>query len=291
MGWVIQGKIAKLNHGLSSIEKFVLLTFSSFATDDGSSCYPAVSTVSKRTMTSDRTVQRAVKKFVKAGVMIVVKKPGRQRPIKYQIDIARAEELYYRPDDENKPDGREAEGGDSLSGKPSLKGDSLSGNAKIKGDTSSQKGVSLSQKGDSLSLKGDAVSGNPINNPFKKPIDKPSAQAGARDVAPSPACARWKEVKDELLQHFKESVYKAWIKILIPEHDDGETLTLAVATKFFRDHVTKNYLEDLQKITSRKIQFEVRSYASQANSRASREGEEDNSGGLGGSQSLQPSGF
>ena len=69
MGWVIQGEIAKLNQGLTHVEKFVLLTFASFALDDGSSCYPAHGTVAERTILSERTVRRVVAKFVKNGVM------------------------------------------------------------------------------------------------------------------------------------------------------------------------------------------------------------------------------
>ena len=76
MGWVIQGEIAKLNQGLTHVEKFVLLAFSSFALDDGSSCYPALATVAERTILSERTVRRVVAKLVKNGVMIAKGKHG-----------------------------------------------------------------------------------------------------------------------------------------------------------------------------------------------------------------------
>ena len=176
MGWVIQGEIAKLNQGLTHVEKFVLLTFSSFALDDGSSCYPALGTVAERTILSERTVQRVVAKFVKNGVMVVKGKHG-NRQFKYQIDLVRAKALHYKSEEDKSgsPDSQSAQTTDSH--------DTQSGLATDSHD-------SLSASHDSLSASHDCVSGNPVKEPVKEAVKESSRastrEAGARDPGAVP---------------------------------------------------------------------------------------------------------
>lgn len=242
MGWIIQGAIAKLNHGLTHVEKFVLLTFASFALDDGSSCYPAVGTVAKITVLSERTVRRAVAKFIDDGVMIIRRMEGRSRPVKYQINLTRAKDLYYCPDEGDEPAGRGPEKADSLSGHSVGKADSQS------------------KKADSLSKSPDSLSGNPIKNPVENP-----SRARTRDPEAVPACAVWQDHHAELCADFGVDVYEQWLKLCIPESDVDGILTLAVPTVFFRDHIEGTYRDGLQKTLGRTVVIVQRGWSADAN--------------------------
>ncbi len=262
MGWVIQGEIAKLNHGLTNVEKFVLLTFSSFALDDGSSCYPALATVAKRTILSERTVRRVVAKYVGNRVMIPKGKHG-NRQFKYQIDLARAKSLHYKPDGEDGPGRPETESGQATDSH-----DTVSRLATDIHDT-------LSASYDTLSASYDTLSGNPVKEPVKNPSGASTREAGARDpeAAPActgapadePACAVWKEHYHDLCADFGVEVWQSWLKICIPESDVDGVLTLAVPTAFFRDHIDATYKEGLQKTLGRRIVIVQRGWAADAN--------------------------
>jgi hypothetical protein len=63
MGWVFDLDIP-------TREKFVLLAYADHANHDGSSIYPAVETVAKKTGYNERTVQRATQELVKMGILI-----------------------------------------------------------------------------------------------------------------------------------------------------------------------------------------------------------------------------
>ncbi|MCZ6638192.1 MAG: helix-turn-helix domain-containing protein [Alphaproteobacteria bacterium] len=242
MGWVIQSEITKLNHGLTHVEKFVLLTFASFALDDGSSCYPAVGTVAKVTVLSERTVRRTVAKFIEDGVMIVRRREGRSRPVKYQINLTRAKDLYYCPYEGDEPGDRGPKKADSLSGHSVGKADSQS------------------KKADSLSKSPDSLSGNPIKNPVENP-----SRARTRDPEAAPACAVWQDHHAELCADFGIDVYNDWLKLCIPESDVDGVLTLAVPTVFYRDHIDKTYKEGLQNTLGRTVIIVQRGWSADAN--------------------------
>ena len=53
---------------IPSTEKMVLLCLCDYADDNGRSCYPAISTLAKRTSKNARTVQRALRWLEKSGV-------------------------------------------------------------------------------------------------------------------------------------------------------------------------------------------------------------------------------
>ncbi len=252
MGWVIQGEIANLNHGLTHVEKFVLLVFASFALDDGSSCYPAISTVAKRTILSERTVRRVVAKFVENGVMIAKGKHG-NRQFKYQIDLARAKALHYMPDGED-----ESGSPDSQSRQTTASPDSLSRQAAASPD-------SLSASHDSLSASPDSLSGNPVKEPGKNPSVASTREAGARDPGAAPACTIWKEHYDDLCRDFGVDVWNAWLKMCVPESDVDGVLTLAVPTTFFRDHIDTHFKEGLQKTLGRTVVIVQRGWAADHN--------------------------
>ena len=251
MGWVIQGEIANLNHGLTHVEKFVLLVFASFALDDGSSCYPAISTVAKRTILSERTVRRVVAKFVENGVMIAKGKHG-NRQFKYQIDLARAKALHYMPDGED-----ESGSPDSQSRQTTASPDSLSRQAAASPD-------SLSASHDSLSASPDSLSGNPVKEPGKNPSVASTREAGARDPGAAPACAVWKEHYDKLCCDFGGDAYESWLRLCIPESDVDGVLTLALPTVYFRDHIEANFKDGLQKTLGRTVVIVQRGWSANA---------------------------
>ena len=273
MGWVIQGEIAKLNHGLKHSEKFVLLTFASFALDDGSSCYPAISTVARRTILSERTVRRVVAKFVRNGVMIVKGKQGNLQ-FKYQIDIERANALHYKPDGEDGPGSPETESGqatdshDTLSRLATNSHDTLSRLATNSHDT-------LSDSHDTVSDSYDTLSGNPVKDPIENPSVASPRKAGARDPEAAPACAVWNANKDRLIERLGANAWKAWLCTCIPDTDDGSELTLAVPTAFMRDYVVGNFLTGIEKIVERKVTLVVRPWAGQAGRDRQRREEEE----------------
>ena len=59
----------------------------------------------------------------------------------------------------------------------------------------------------------------------------------------------------------RPSAYRSWIKHLIADRDDGETLVLAVPTRFQRDWIRSNYINIIARITGRKVELVVTAYA------------------------------
>lgn len=110
------------------------------------------------------------------------------------------------------------------------------------------------------SEKADSVTGNSLKEPVNKSL---GAQSGAIDDERPPACAVWNANLDEI-HNLAPDNFESFLGTLIPDADNGKTLTLIVPTRFLKEYNDKNYRQDLECILSRKIVIEVRTLTGRA---------------------------
>ena len=245
---------------LESYSKFVLLKLADCADDEGGNSYPSVRTVAHICGLSERTVQRILKRFTESGVIEVAanEKGGWRRSRVYRLNRAVAECLHG----EKRGDTDDLRG-DTQSPHSQERGDTQS---PLRGDTDDAMGCQAlsphSQvRGDTDDAKGcQALSPKPSLT-----VQEEEAQAGARDLGATPACAVWKDHHADLCAEFGADVYEQWLKVAIPECDVDGVLTLAVPTAFYRDHLNANFKDGLQKVLGRAVVIVQRGWVSNAN--------------------------
>jgi len=78
-------------------------------------------------------------------------------------------------------------------------------------------------------------------------------EAGGESVSKleAPAKGIWQQHESELRQAVGESAWASWFGQIIPVSDDGDTLILAVPTRFWADHVHAMFGEIIRKIVGR----------------------------------------
>ncbi len=79
-----------------------------------------------------------------------------------------------------------------------------------------------------------------------------------------PAVTVWREHEAELKAAFEAREWDAWIVRSIPHRDDGETLTLAVPTRFIKDWINSRYAAKLGAIIGRRVVCEVHNWVGAA---------------------------
>ncbi len=91
-------------------------------------------------------------------------------------------------------------------------------------------------------------------------------EAAAKALPPkeSKACAVWHAHEGEIKAAFEVREWEAWISRSIPHRDDGETLRLAVPTRFIMDWINNNYATKLGAIIGRRVVCEVHAWAGAA---------------------------
>lgn len=212
-------------------ERLLLLALADHANDQGL-CWPGVARIAEKAMMDSRSVPRTIKRLIDKGLIAVEPRAGRTNRYRLALDKA-----FETPDSVSgvTPDSR-SQG--SAGGPPAR----------------SQGGDDTGSQGRDDSLE----SGEPSNN-----LNEPSAaaHAGAAGEGP-PACAHWNACRDAILERVGAQAWGAWIKGVVPEADDGETIVLAAPTAFFADQVANLYGEDLEAITGRRIEYVVRGWAS-----------------------------
>lgn len=112
------------------VDSSVLLALAKFAADDGSNCFPSISTIAKMVRRSERTVIRCIESLEKGDWLTVIRGSGRGVVSQYQLNVSRIKTCQ-------------------AVGVISEKGDS--------GDM--ERVTPTTQKGDSLSEKGDSGDG------------------------------------------------------------------------------------------------------------------------------------
>ena len=87
------GKVWNLR--LDTTQKIVLLKFADCADDDGNNSFPGVVNVGVKCGMSYRTVQRTVKKLIKAGLLVITKPANRAKhvPTMYRVDVSPGDNL------------------------------------------------------------------------------------------------------------------------------------------------------------------------------------------------------
>jgi hypothetical protein len=79
-----------------------------------------------------------------------------------------------------------------------------------------------------------------------------------------PAVVVWRAHEADLKGAFEAREWRAWISRSIPHRDDGETLRLAVPTRFIMDWINANYAAKLGAIIGRRVVCEVHTWAGAA---------------------------
>ena len=69
------------------LRKLVLLALAAYSDPDGTSIFPSVDTVAKKTGLSARAVQRHMRALEREGVLVRVARSRRHRPNEYRIDL------------------------------------------------------------------------------------------------------------------------------------------------------------------------------------------------------------
>ena len=69
------------------LRKLVLLALAAYSDPDGTSIFPSVDTVAKKTGLSARPVQRHMRALEREGVLVRVARSRRHRPNEYRIDL------------------------------------------------------------------------------------------------------------------------------------------------------------------------------------------------------------
>ena len=183
---------------IASRPKLVLLKLSDCANDEGGNCYPSIGTLATYAGTSPRHTQRIMAAFQRLGIVDIEagEKDGRGKTRRYHLDLERARTLI-----------------------PQI----------VKGDTTSPFYDPL--KGDMGDVKGDMgdtervtpESPDPLKN-HQEPGAREREADGGRPNGPPSACAVWRENRTAL------EAMACWplLERAIPDHDEGEVLTLAV---------------------------------------------------------------
>lgn len=165
---------------LSTTDLIVALALADICDDHGRGIYPSIEYAAWKSNLSERTVQRVISKFVNAGILEIVRGPGRSRPTEYRMML---DSILIKPDwiakadrdqdaespsesaceatqDDHIPgpdDGmaEDAKAADRAEPQPEKKGDSLSPFPGEPAEKLSTKGDSRGTKGDSRGIKGD----------------------------------------------------------------------------------------------------------------------------------------
>lgn len=90
------------------------------------------------------------------------------------------------------------------------------------------------------------------------------AEVKALPAKDPPAVAVWRAHEAELRAAFVPGEWRSWISRTIPHRDDGDTLWLAVPTRFIRDWINDKYADRLGEILGRRVVCEVHAWAGAA---------------------------
>jgi hypothetical protein len=77
--------------------KFVLLAIADNAWDDGSNAWPSITTISKKTGLSERTVQRCIQNLFEMDELRIFDRPGHSNLYKVNMDEAQTESTTKKP--------------------------------------------------------------------------------------------------------------------------------------------------------------------------------------------------
>jgi len=95
MGIQLISRVYRKSWGSAS-HKMVAIRLADVAKDDGTRIFPSVSTIASATDLSERQVQRIIKDFRKAGLLVIVRLGGgRSNPTEYKFDLAAMDRLPY----------------------------------------------------------------------------------------------------------------------------------------------------------------------------------------------------
>lgn len=86
---------------LSRTDLIVALALADICDDQGRGIYPSIRYASWKSNLSERTVQRVISKFVRVGILQVVRGPGRSRPTEYRMIL---DEIVLKPEWQKKSD-------------------------------------------------------------------------------------------------------------------------------------------------------------------------------------------
>lgn len=237
--------------GLTGIAKLIALKFADSANDDGE-CYPSIATVCRECGVSRATAQRHVAWLTRSGVLEMLTEANTEfRSRKYRFNLAALKRLGKATGEGPQSEaGGETDPPHSEAGPASPEG----------GDPPHSEAQTINDRSRNPSAHGRARG---ASSPDGSPRGGPASEAAGQDGAPAdgggksePVNAIWRAAMPALYRQDVKQFH--WVAELIPESDDGDTLTLLVPNEFALQQIRGRVrFALLSRLTERNIELRL----------------------------------
>lgn len=229
----------------SHTDLLVLLALADHANDDGE-CWPGHAYVARKARLDERTVPRVIRRLAARGLVRIAPREGKSN--RYTLNLA---------DD---PGWAATGDADTPGSAPGVGEGETPGTAP---------GVSPPRVDSKSPPTLDSQESTEPSITVTKPSAPPVGSAGDGQPTGGAAEARhanteWKAREGDLRQRFGGEAFEEWLDQATPDKDDGATLSLAVATRFYAEYLQAHYAAGIEEVVGRKVVFTVERWAGTA---------------------------
>lgn len=259
----------------SATEKAILIALAEHAGDDGTSIYPAVSTIADDADVCVRTVQRTITKYTEVGLLVMTEEARQHKPRTYRInldvlaDYPLSETGRRRLERQQQQRTTSPSPGVTPMSSLTPKGEPPRGDIDApRGDTQDARGdiachptsrVKPTDSDQTRAREGTGSVGPPSTRDAENPKSETNSagkQDGAADSS-APACAAWRAAVPAIIEAVGGvAEYKAWVMHLTPLSDDGRKMVVgAPSSPFWIDYLRQNHLAGIEAAVGRRVEL------------------------------------